>query len=144
MLDPLSALSLASSVVQFIDFGCKLVSEGCELYKKGASGKNDGLEQVTKDLARVTDGLTKRGVPPAAKYSEDELVLQELAGSCKLIADELLGILEELKPQKSQNGLESFRKALRSARKKGKIQDVGHRLDKLQNQLSFRLIAILK
>jgi hypothetical protein len=125
MLDPMSALSLASSVVQFVDFGIKLVSEGVELYEKGTLANNDEIEQITRDLTQLTEELT--ATPQVAldharivtkPPSRDELALQELACSCKLLGDQLLNILDGLKPQKSHNGLESFRKALRSARKK--------------------------
>ena len=137
MLDALSALGLASSVVQIIDFTSRLVAEGCELYKAGKLGKHDELEQVTKDLAFLAEGLTiTLPLPtnpslPAKHFSKDEEALQQLALSCKALADELLGILADLIPAKPRNGLESFRTALRSKMKMGKIKDVEQRLEKL-------------
>ena len=144
MLDPLSSLSLASSVVQFIDFSCKLLSDGLELYATGALEKNDGLEQITKNLARVTEGLTGKNIPPEEPRSGDELALEELAGSCKVLADQLLDILLGLRPKKPHNGLDSFRKALRAVKQKGKIEGIEDRLNKLQNQLCLCLNSILK
>lgn len=35
MLDPLTAVGLAGTVVQFVDFSTKLVSHSVELYEKG-------------------------------------------------------------------------------------------------------------
>jgi hypothetical protein len=63
-MDPLTALSVAGSVVQFADFGMKLFAEGRELYKstRGILTANDELELVTVDfqalivkVARVHD-----------------------------------------------------------------------------------------
>ncbi|KAF8850252.1 hypothetical protein BDZ45DRAFT_197585 [Acephala macrosclerotiorum] len=124
MLDPLTALSVASSVVQFVDFGIKLVSDGVELYEKGRLGNNDELELITKDLTRLTEDIatstqseqTHSGKPP----SKDEYALRELATSCKETGEQLLDLLESLKVQKSgkmlEDGVASFRKALQSAR----------------------------
>jgi hypothetical protein len=155
MLDPLTALSVACSVVQFVDFGVKLVSEGSQLYEKGSLGDNDELEVITKDLTRLTEDIIAStqpgqvqdgvsGIPP----SKDEKALRELAVSCKEIGEQLLDLLESMKVQKSgkilEDGISSFRKALRSARKKGQIQNVEKRLKKMQDQLNINILALLR
>ncbi len=151
MLDPLSALSLASSIVQFVDFGIKLVSDGYELYDRGSLENNDEIEQATRDLTQLTENLAT----PSQNFAEqsgtairppskDERRLQDVAEACKELGDQLLLVLEELKPRERQNGLESFRKVLRGFRKKGKVQDIEKRLKKLQDQLALHLIAIMK
>lgn len=152
MLDPLAALGVASSVIQFVDFGIKLVSDGAELYEKGRLGNNDELELITKDLTRLTQdivtstqpGQAQNGKPP----SKDEIALRELATSCNEIGEQLLNLLESLKVQKSGNMLEdgvaSFRKALRSARKKGQIHNVEKRLKKMQGQLNTNILELLR
>lgn len=152
MLDPLTALSVASSVVQFVDFGVKLVSDGAELYEKGQLGDNDELELITRDLTRLTGdvvtstqpGQTHGGETP----SKDEYALRELATTCKDIGEQLLDLLESLKVQKSgkilEDGLASFRKALRSAKKKGQIQNIEKRLKKMRDQLNMNILALLR
>jgi hypothetical protein len=54
-MDPLSALSLAGTVIQFVDFGSKLISQGYELYKStnGQLAVDEELELVTSDLRDV-------------------------------------------------------------------------------------------
>ncbi len=152
MLDPLTALSVASSVIQFVDFGVKLVSDGAELYEKGRLGNNNELELITKDLTRLTEdiatstqpGQTHSGKPP----SKDEHALRELATSCKKIGEQLLDLLESLKVEKSgkmlEDGVASFRKALRNARKKGQIQNVEKRLKKMEDQLNINILALIR
>ena len=56
MLDPLTSLSLASTVLQLVEFGSELIKEGSELYCSvdGVLSKNIELETITlnlKDLA---------------------------------------------------------------------------------------------
>lgn len=146
MLDPLTALSVASSVVQFVDFGIKLVTEGYELYEKGGLLQNDEIELVTKDLTRLTKNLAAK--PSFERnysvVSGDERELQNLASSCQQLGDQLLSLLASLKPRQPQSGLESFRKAVRSMRKRGTVTDIEKRLERFQKQLVTHLIAILR
>jgi hypothetical protein len=148
MLDPLSAISLASAIVQFIDFGFKLVSEGIELYEKGTLTENEELELITSDLENLANNLGTSS-SQLKTNSPDEKALQELAFRCNDLAIELLAILDTLKPQKQgstklRHGLESVRVAVRNARKKGRIQTIESRLEKLQKQLNSRMISILR
>jgi len=51
-MDPLTALSLAGNVVQFVDFGCQLLSHSRELYRspRGSLAADDEIHLVTVDL----------------------------------------------------------------------------------------------
>jgi hypothetical protein len=144
-MDPFAALGVGSAVVQFVDFSVKLISSGHQLYKEGALPVNDELEQVTMDLTQLCEDLSADhpGIP-AMQLSKDEASLQQLASSCKKVGNELLSLLVTLKPREYRNGLESFRKALRTARKKGKISNIEERLKRVQTELSIRLIAIMR
>ncbi|PQE13327.1 Vegetative incompatibility HET-E-1 protein [Rutstroemia sp. NJR-2017a BVV2] len=140
-------MSLASAIVQFIDFGFKLVSEGIELYENGTLTENEELELITSDLENLANNLGTSS-SQLKTNSPDEKALQELAFRCNDLAIELLAILDTLKPQrqgstKLRHGLESVRVAVRNARKKGRIQTIESRLEKLQKQLNSRMISIL-
>jgi cob(I)alamin adenosyltransferase len=140
MLDPLSAVGLASAIVQFIDFSLKLVTEGRELYEKGSLTRNDELEFIAEDLKRLAAGLAKSQLKNPYM---DEKQIQKLASTCKNLADELLELLATLHPQK-QNTLESFRVALRTAKSKGKTEDMERRLRRLQGQINTHMIMIMR
>jgi hypothetical protein len=60
MLDPLSALSIASSMAQFIEFGVDLVSYTNEIWNKGSTIDSDHLK-VALDLE---DSIHKQLRPP--------------------------------------------------------------------------------
>ena len=147
MLDPFTALSVAATVVQFVDFGVRLVSEGVELYESGSLAKNDQLELITKDLTRLTKNIVTAPTY-ALIHSEDETSLKEIAAVCQSIGEELITQLGSLRVQQSgnafENALESFRKSLRSARKKGKIRSIESRLKKVQDQVKINVLAILR
>ncbi|KAH7409648.1 hypothetical protein BKA64DRAFT_720887 [Cadophora sp. MPI-SDFR-AT-0126] len=66
-MDPLAALSLASNIIQLVEFGSKIVSTSQKL-KASASGalsETIDLEVVTKDLSNISIRL-KQGVQSAA------------------------------------------------------------------------------
>ncbi|CZR61311.1 uncharacterized protein PAC_11207 [Phialocephala subalpina] len=150
MLDPLTTLSLASSIIQIVDCSTKLITNGIELYKKGSLSLNDEIEQTTDDLKSLTEALSAipRQISPADQnvkpLSNQERSLQQLAISCSEVGDELLDVLKRAKMQSRQSGWESMRKSFRNANNKKKINDLEIRLKRLQDQLSFHLLAILK
>ena len=141
MLDPLSALSLASSIVQFVQFGTKLVSEGVELYQSsnGALAKNSELEAIVKDINQRSRILINKPQP-----SEDEVAMQKLADSSRKIADDLLEQLSTLRIPVTHKRLQSSRKALAATWKGGKISDLERRLSRLQNQINQRLVFMMR
>ena len=55
IMEALTALSVASSVIQFVDFGCKLLSQSRQLYKsaEGILTENVDIEILTQDLINM-------------------------------------------------------------------------------------------
>lgn len=149
MLDPLTAISLASSVVQFTDFGIKLITGSFKLYKtsNGVSADNADLEtaidQVRNLAARVILPFDKTGEP----MSGDEKELRELVKSCDVTASDLLSVLHDLRvkrPAGPGRMLESFRKvvAAQTPWNKDKIAALSKRLQMLQESI-FRQVHVM-
>jgi hypothetical protein len=130
--------------VQFVDFSVKLISTGRELYNRGSLGNNDEVEQIAQDLAALSEDLVARRSLSAAHPSRDELAVQDLAGSCRELADEMMAVLTTLKVQKPKSGLEIVRKSLRSIRERGKVHNIEKRLKNIRDELNLRLTAILR
>jgi hypothetical protein len=59
MLDPITALGLAASVVQLVESGFSFVSKCKELYKLGSTIDNTDLTILTNDLQNVHIGLVE-------------------------------------------------------------------------------------
>jgi hypothetical protein len=86
-MDPLSAVSIASNVIQFVDFACKLVSGSRQLHKSldGVLSDKVIVEVLADDLESLSTNLRKSlgdNQPVGSTrqvYSEDDVVL-ELAG----------------------------------------------------------------
>lgn len=75
-MDPLSALSVAGNVIQFIDFSCKLISSGQKLYSSanGTLVENLELEAIAESIlqlyVKVKDSLgTASAVPTLVRLN---------------------------------------------------------------------------
>jgi len=108
-MDPLTALSVASSVIQFVDFGSKLLSRSRQLYKskEGVLTENFDVETITKDITTLVKGL-KGKLPEhrsmsVLKPSEDDEALDELCRRCVSIAGELIARLQKVKVKKKKS-----------------------------------------
>jgi hypothetical protein len=162
VLDPLSALGLASSVVQFVDFGCKLVTECKEIYHSvdGLSGEYINIELITTSLGRLSHDLRsaprttrffrgqqqlsppQRNEQPVAKSNLE--LWQDLASSCQETAEELLVILQKLKLRDSSHRRwKSFQLALKTILKKEEIKKLQERLDGFRSTMTTQLIVLL-
>jgi hypothetical protein len=145
MLDPLTALGLAGNIVQFVDFGFKLVSDSIETYRSvdGGLSTNVELGSITEDLSLVAGNLGSMN-EVGNRFSKDERALIKLSDQCKALADKLLDVLHGLAVTGSHKKWKSVRQALRSVWKDGEIQDVRRRLNDFRSQLTLRLVAILR
>ncbi|OCK82329.1 hypothetical protein K432DRAFT_349202 [Lepidopterella palustris CBS 459.81] len=148
VLDPFTALGLAGNVLQIIDFGSKLFSEGSELYKSsiGASSSNVQLEKDTKTLRQLSDKISSAlgsTSIPIQELSDDEIALRGTATSCQRTADELLSILLDLRVKGPNRKRQSLLQAFRGVRKKEQIEQLCDRLSEYRGQLTLHLVHIL-
>ena len=140
MLDPLTALGVVSSVIQIVDFGCKLVSETQEIYQSasGATRKHVTSLEITEDINILYKDLLGQN-QSFPKLSPDDIALEKLVDSCSREAEELIKLLGKLKVPSDATQWESFKKAIKSKRKQGEVKDIETRLLKIQKQINSRL-----
>jgi hypothetical protein len=141
MMDPLSAISLAGNVVQFVDFCCNLVSKSIEIHQSHEGAPRDiiSIEIATKDLTQLSSEVRNS----IATATADD-ALERLCRSCIAVASELLQALSKVKANGNAQKWLSFRMALRSVWSKEKIRELEHRLAMLRGQLNLRLTADLR
>ena len=136
MLEPFACLSIATAVVQFIDFGTDLLGTAREIYRTNgsSSGINDFEQRVTQfktlcaDLKRANKGHT-------ATAKRDRHRLTEVATQCENLSNDILALLDGLKIQ----GNPSKRKALEVA---VKLRMRSSDLDKYQRKLLERKVDL--
>jgi hypothetical protein len=60
MLNPLDALSLTSTIVQFIDFTSQVVAKTKEIYESGTDLESTRLKSQARDLKGLSEDLARR------------------------------------------------------------------------------------
>lgn len=133
-MDPITAVSLAGTVVQFVDFTSKVVSKSTELYRSGrdALAENVDIETTASDLTKLNTRLKQ-----TTAVSDPDL--QALCQACGDVADQLLAALAKLKVNDKGQKWQSLRKALRSIWSKEEIMQLEQRLASFRGELNLRI-----
>jgi hypothetical protein len=145
-MDPLTAVSLAATVLQFVDFGSKIVSKGYHLYKAadGSLSENEQLAYVITDLKSLNARLKHH--EKLSCRTRDEQTLEDLSYRCSAIADVLLTKLDKLKVEKGVKfrKWKSFRQALKSVWTKEELDKLAEILSGYRNQLEFHVLLSMR
>jgi len=142
-MDPLTALGLASNIIQFVDFASKLFSTTKKLYasKAGAGSEHLELESLAQHIKKLAEGAKPYNSPGSKSGPDEENTLVELGNQCVSISRELLGVLNSLKLKGDQHrSWESFIQAVKTEWKKDDIESLQRRLDRMSNQLNARIL----
>jgi hypothetical protein len=141
MLDPLTAVGLVGNMVQFIDFGCKIVSNTTKMYRSADSllKENADLEIVTNDLISINTILTTSGAVTTA-----DPALDKLCTGCLEVSTELLAALAKVSAGKDPTKWRSVRKALRSVWSKDRISGLEARLGGFRDEVNLRIVVSLR
>ena len=161
VLEAFAALSVASAVVQFVDFTSKVISKGNKYYNSpdGNLEENAELRDIAAKIRRLTGLLTKSAAPRHDPYREsqaqdsliastrpepEERALEGVVEECKKIAAELISALDKLKLHGSHKRWDSFRQALKSCWGKKAIEKMLERLRLAREDLVLHLLVIMR
>lgn len=145
-MDPMSAIAIAGIVVQFVDFGAKLVKEASALYEDGESSIRKKAAANTGDLqdfiARFDDSLNEEA--QEKELSEDEKALQTLCHNCRDLAQSLSAKLGTLNVKESHRVWKSLGTALSNVWSKKEIQKMEEDLGKYRQAIDTRMISLTR
>ena len=157
-MDPLTALSLAGTVVQFVDFGCKLLSEGRQLYKS-TSGKlksNEEIEIITLDLQtlvkKLRGSLSYSDLGVSTKQQvEERKSLQLICDRASTIAEEMIRELNKIilpnsaiSSNASRRTVKTVKQLLKARLNSHDIADLVARLTELRKAIDTNLLFSTK
>ncbi|KAF2650978.1 ankyrin [Lophiostoma macrostomum CBS 122681] len=140
MVDPLTTLSAASNVVQFIELVIKIVGKSRAIHKSasGVLDEHKHLEDVTTDLGILTGKLrgsiTVSEVPTC--FTEDEQALSDLCAGCLEVSGQLAAALSRLKGKGNVGAFRSLRQAFKCVWNKDDI-------DNLEKTVRVRNVDVL-
>ena len=145
-MDPLSALSVTSSIVTFVDFACKLVAGTRAIYQcaDGLSTSRHTLGAISQDFQLVTGELRSAHDYQGTSNTPSNGDLTALLNECTSVADRLGAALDHLRAQGPHKRWGSFKAALREVLSKDAIEALLTQLSMLQSQLSLRLLTQLR
>lgn len=151
IMDGLSALTVAASVAQFIEFGLDLVTKSKEIYKSanGATIKHEETEAATTRLVQLSDRL-KTSVndqsTTSANLSPEDQALRTVCDRCIMVSNELLQKLNKLKihDQGKLRRYKSFRQAIKSVCSKSAVDEMATRLKELRQEIEVHVLLSLR
>ena len=150
-MDPLSALSLAGTVVQFVDFSFKLFSNAQRLYnsEKGSLVGNDEIELVTTSLIEMTAKLERplQSGDSIGCYTKSEQQLLDICAASTGIANEILERLNRLKVDKDSRKnkrWESLSKTVKGMWTKKDLDELLGRLQVFRSNLQMIVLVELR
>jgi hypothetical protein len=147
-MEAFAAVSLASSVVQFVDFALNVVSKGRHIYHAGDGtiSDNHDLEIVANDLlllqTRLDEATSSSG--SAASNKAEDHGMKDLLAVAQNSAKDLLLRLNMAKVQGRFRRWKSLRQALKSVWSKKEVDSMFQRLELLKQQLQLRIIVTLR
>lgn len=148
MVDPVTAVALASSIVQFVDFSSKLLSKSHQIHRSatGTLVEHQHLETTTTDLLQLQSKLQLSLRPESAtgELTNDERALDSLSRSCVGLGNELLEKLQKLKISGNRKQWKSFRQAFKSIWSKKAVDGLSWRLKGLREEMDTRMIVHLR
>ncbi|KAI0549228.1 hypothetical protein F4679DRAFT_584803 [Xylaria curta] len=151
-MDPLTAVGLASNVVQFVEFTSDLIQTAVEIHKSstGCSADVLTLDSLYRQLSNFNDGLSSSSKNAHGylngrgnESSKDVPSLHTLSLLCKSDCEKLLSVVDTLK---KQNGTTkrwlSFRIALKMMWGRDKIESLEKRLNRTQMTMTLYICTI--
>ena len=150
VLDPMSALSIAASAVQFVDFARMIVCKTKDLYLStdGVLQENKQTETVTMRLKELAKSIRVPATPPLSNSGSSltNSRLQKICMECSSVSTELLERLHQLKvpDQSKDRKWKSFRQALKSVWSKREIDNMGKKLSDLRAELDTEVLIQLR
>jgi hypothetical protein len=151
-MDPLTALSVASTIVQFVDFGTKLLFHSNELYKSsmGTLHSNNELELVTTDLRGLVTKLrqscrSESDVQVSSSDDEQRRGFEKLYNEVVKLAKDLVERLKKLKVKDGRHRMwQSLKQAVETAWSEKKIAKMKVRLSSFRDALETRVLFSIR
>jgi len=142
-MEPISALGLASNIIQLIHFGYAVLSETHKAYDS-ASGVSDEFADM-ETIAKHIQDLHSSSISFSTNQGGQDTNRTKIYASCNEVARELLTAIEQIRVNKGpRRRWRSFRQALLSVWRKEKIAALQKRLSSLRSEVSADILMTIK
>ncbi|OCL08355.1 hypothetical protein AOQ84DRAFT_406994 [Glonium stellatum] len=143
-MDPLSAIGLASAIVQFVDFGSKIVIRLQE-FSANVGEIPEVFRDITIQLPLLLSALTdiasqaKSGKVEQTRQNE----LRKVIVRCQVHIKDLNRIIKEVLPAKDDSLFVRSKKAILSVRREDKVKSIVEKLEQFKSTLTLYQASVL-
>lgn len=148
-MEPLSALAIATSVAQFIDFASKVIAQTTRLYRVRSNEEtceHGHLEIVTCSFRKYNNdlkGILKEQRSHHLGMSTDDEEIVRLCADCEALTSKLLSALERLQSSK-RIFWDCFLDALKTIWSNPEIHSLRQILGDYRQQISLHLLLSIR
>jgi len=141
MLDPLTAISLAGTIVQFVDFSSKVISKTRELSKStyGAAEEEYNVEIVTGDLLKLSQDL--RDGRASGSDDKDDQKLEALCDGCISLSEKLIARFQKLKVRPGMGKVHVLGQAIKTVWSRKELDQLIEQLEGYRRQLELHVFV---
>lgn len=145
-MELLSALAVATSVAQFLDFAGKVLRGSFEIgtSSSGQLYQHKSLSQIAKDLEDLSAALDPNAPDGQAALTADgrssnDVKIQNLCKECHGVANQLLVLLNKLRGREDgkRTSWDNLRRAPRSVWDADRIQNLKSQLEAYRQELAY-------
>ena len=147
-MDPFSALSIATGVVAFVDFGAKLVARYVEIResKDGQPAALSALQDESRELSSNASHMRDKVATLQTRYPRQSEHLDRLATECSLAERQLENLIANITAKSGRGLTKKVGQAIASIRsvlKQGEIQSLQDRLKNIREQTMMSIIMCI-
>ena len=140
-MDPVSAFSLAGTILQFLDSGARFVMIAQDLYRDGLGDHDRHVHvlRLTEDLQKLLPELQSTDGSSGIDDS-----LSQLANSCNKTATRLIIILQKVKNGQNTRKRDAVMSAFKLFCKENEVKSLEDQLSSFRNQINLHLLLSIR
>lgn len=147
-IEALAAISLAGNILQFVEVSAKILATSKKIYVSadGMSEDTFNMSTVLNQLQASTERLKDTISPPETTtvWTAADASLEKLRIQCCGVNHELQDVFKSLAVDGRATKWKSFKKALASEWKNGRLQDIQSSLFVLRDEMHFQITVSLR
>ncbi|KAE9370522.1 hypothetical protein N431DRAFT_492596 [Stipitochalara longipes BDJ] len=136
-MDSLTALSIAGTLIQFLDFALKILTTSHQLYKipSGSLSAHEELKCVGRDFSGLAKRLNHARRSLVSELAQYEPALEDLCIRCEIVVQELTEHLGTLKTEGKKQPLKIFRASFKATWDQERLDVLVQKLQSLSKSL---------
>lgn len=144
MAESIAILGVVASIVQFVDFGIRLLTKTQDMYRSA-----DGLLKEHVEISEITDDVKKLTGQILTSSTDYGQIVNEnfknLVKTCEDLSNKLLHLLKKLRRKEGKaKTWQSVKASFNSIRRVQEVQNIYKRLWGVREQICFHLTVMLR